>query len=96
LAYEQVGRSPADLPQVCAAAAFFGAAEQFRVAIGGYGRRPLLVQDSGDASPEAIERAARSAEEAYSTAGDAWASPDFRSAVAGTLVRRVVRQVMPP
>jgi CO/xanthine dehydrogenase FAD-binding subunit len=95
LAYEQVGRSPADLPQVCAAAASFGAAEQFRVAIGGYGRHPLLVQDSGDASPEAIERAARSAEEAYSTAGDAWASADFRAAVAGTLVRRVVRQVLP-
>jgi len=95
LAYEQVGRAPADLPQVCAAAASFGGAEQFRAVIGGYGQRPLLVQDSGDASPEAIERAARSAEQAYSTAGDAWASADFRAAVAGTLVRRVVRQVLP-
>jgi len=94
LAYEQVGRSPADLPQVCAAAAFFGAAKEFRVAMGGYGRRPLLVRDSGDASPQAIERAARAAEEAYSTAGDSWASAEFRAAVARTLVRRVVREVL--
>jgi CO/xanthine dehydrogenase FAD-binding subunit len=96
LAYEQVARSPADRPQVCAAAAFFGKAEQLRVAIGGYGRYPLLVEHSGDASPEAIGRAARAAQEAYSTAGDVWASADFRAAVAGTLVRRVVHEVHPP
>ncbi len=95
LAYEQVARSPADRPQVCAAAAFFGNAGQVRVAIGGYGRYPLLVHQTSGEQRGSLERAVQAAQKAYSEAGDAWAGPEFRAAVAGTLVRRVVREVHP-
>ena len=94
LAYEQVARSPADLPQICAAAAFFGKSDELVVALGGYGQHPLLVHHASGEPPRRLETAVQAAQQAYSKAGDAWASAEFRAAVAGTLVGRVVREVV--
>ena len=94
LAYEQVARSPADLPQVCAAAAYFGASDELRVALGGHGRHPLLVHQASGEQAHALEPAVHAAQQAFSKAGDEWAGAEFRAAVAGMLVGRVVREVL--
>ncbi len=87
LAYDQVARSPIDRPIVCAAAA--GDRKRgLRLALGGFGQRPILVPvDPFD--PEAATKAAAAA---YRQAGDAWAEADYRSEVAGVLARRVTAQ----
>jgi len=95
LAYEQVARSPADLPQICAAAAYFGKSDELVVALGGSGQGPLLVHHATGGPPGTLESMVQAAQQAYSKAGDAWASAEFRTAIAGTLVRRVAREVMP-
>jgi len=96
LAYDQVARSPADRPIVCAAVARFGSEDPhtFGVALGGFGARPVLlplataeVDDAG-----VVDQVGRLASEAYAQAGDAWASADYRSEVAGVLVRRLLRE----
>ena len=80
--YAQVARSPVDRPQVCVAAASSGG--ETRVALGGFGDAPLLLQaDSGPSMAEA-------ARAAYADAGDQWASSEFRAAVAAALVERLV------
>ncbi|MEK6589003.1 MAG: FAD binding domain-containing protein [Chloroflexota bacterium] len=94
LAYEQVARSPADRPLVCAAAALFDRAQKVRVALGGFGSRPILVDRGEDGLEGTLERAGNAAQAAYSRAADAWAGAEFRSAVADTLVRRVVSEVL--
>ncbi|HEY4666625.1 MAG TPA: FAD binding domain-containing protein [Anaerolineales bacterium] len=94
LAYEQVARSPADLPQVCAAAAHFDGTDQLGVALGGFGRHPLLVHQASGGQARTLERAVEAARQAFSKASDAWAGAEFRAAVAGTLVGRVVREVV--
>lgn len=81
LAYEQVARSPADRPIVCVAAARVPGEASLRIALGGFGERPILVGD------------AHAAETAYTNAEDAWASAEYRSAVAGILVRRLAAEV---
>ena len=81
LAYEQVARSPADRPIICAAVARVPGASRLRMALGGFGERPIVVGD------------ARAAETAYAKAEDAWASAEYRSAVAGILVRRLAAEV---
>jgi CO/xanthine dehydrogenase FAD-binding subunit len=81
LAYEQVARSPADRPIVCAAVSRGPGRAGLVIAIGGFGERPILVAD------------ARAAEWAYARAEDAWASAEYRSAVAGVLVRRLAAEV---
>jgi CO/xanthine dehydrogenase FAD-binding subunit len=82
LAYEYVARTPADLPIVCAAAAQWPSGRT-RVALGGFGCAPVLALDGPEAG--GAEQAAR---EAYSQAGDQWASAEYRQDVAGTLTRR--------
>lgn len=82
LAFETVGRTPADLPIVCAAAATWPSGRT-RLALGGFGRAPALAFDGN--SPEGAEIAARSA---YAQAGDEWASAEYREAIAGVLTLR--------
>jgi CO/xanthine dehydrogenase FAD-binding subunit len=41
-----------------------------------------------------VETASDAARDAYVGAGDAWASAEYRAAVARTLVGRVVREVL--
>jgi CO/xanthine dehydrogenase FAD-binding subunit len=97
VAYDQVARSPADRPVVCAAAAEIalgGSPNRLGVAVGGFGARPLLLSsaDEDPRSEDAPERIGRLASEAYAQASDAWASSDYRSEIAGVLVRRVIRE----
>jgi len=95
--YDQVARSPADRPIVCAAAAeiaLAGSPRRHGVALGGFGARPLLLssKDEDPGGEDAAERFGKLASEAYARAGDAWASSDYRSEIAGVLVRRVIRE----
>jgi CO/xanthine dehydrogenase FAD-binding subunit len=95
LAYEQVARSPADRPIVCAAVAEVGPdgeETQMRVALGGYGASPVLVPvaDGRSTSEEFVDEIGRLASGVYADAGDAWASAEYRSEVAGILVRRLL------
>ena len=97
LDYVGVARSPADRPLVCAALARLEVGE-WRVVLGGYRDRPIRVeeaegelQQAGELTPEAIAAAGKAAGSAYLTAGDQWASAEYRAAVAETLVSRLAR-----
>ena len=101
LGYEGVARSPADRPLVCAALARLDSGE-WRVVLGGYGDRPIRVEEAEGAlqrgaavTPDAIAVAGKAAGVAYASAGDQWASAEYRAAVAQTLVSRLA-QGMPP
>jgi putative selenate reductase FAD-binding subunit len=87
-AYLQVARSPMDRPVVCAAVCRVGPDEPPRVALGGMGPRPILLPVRND-NPKA---AAQEAAKAYASAGDAWASAEYRSTVAGVLVGRLLER----
>jgi len=82
LAYEDVSRSPADLPIVSSAVAVWPGGRT-RVTLGGYGKLPTLAADGPEMGGE--EFAAR---DAYLQAGDEWASAEYRMDVASTLVKR--------
>ena len=86
LEIETVARTPADQPILCVAVCRWPSGRT-RVALGGYGASPILAMDG----PEAIG-ADQSAKNAYSHAGDAWASAEYRSSVAGDLVRRLIEK----
>jgi CO/xanthine dehydrogenase FAD-binding subunit len=85
LAFETVARSPADRPIVCVAVAHWPSGRT-RLALGGFSKVPALAFDGADAS--GIEAAAR---DAYSQAGDAWATAEYRQEIAGVLARRCLR-----
>lgn len=87
LAYEYVARTPADQPIVCASAAQWPSSRT-RVALGGYGAAPLLALDGPE--PGGAEIAAHNA---YSQAGDEWASADYRQEIAEILTRRCLKQI---
>jgi putative selenate reductase FAD-binding subunit len=80
--YQYVARSPADLPIVAAAVTKWPSGRT-RVALGGFGDQPRMVFDGPD--PEGAEIAAG---DAFSEAGDHWASAEYRSDTAEVLVRR--------
>jgi hypothetical protein len=86
LRFEMVARSPMDRPVVCAAVASWPSGRT-RVALGGYGKAPILAMDG----PEPVG-AAVAAREAYRFAEDEWAGADYRMEVAGKLVGRMVAQ----
>lgn len=93
MAYEAVARSPMDRPLVVAAAirgANGADAPSFRVALGGHGSAPISFTVS---SPDEAAGLAEVAAEAYREAADPWASGEYRSAAAKTLVARVVQEV---
>lgn len=98
LIYEQVARAPADFPLVCAAVVYWKNAEEEKIgiAIGGYGARPLqldqIVKDQGEKKD--IQSSVVAAEAVYRNAGDAWASAEYRSEVAGILVKRLLGEVV--
>jgi CO/xanthine dehydrogenase FAD-binding subunit len=101
LAYEQVARSPADRPIVCAAVAEIepeGGQSQLRVALGGYGARPILVStiEGEPESENAADELGRLASGAFAEAGDVWAGAEYRSEIAGVLVRRLLREGVAP
>jgi CO/xanthine dehydrogenase FAD-binding subunit len=82
LAFEYVARTPADKPIVCAALAQWNSGRT-RLAVGGYGKIPMLAMDGTEA--EGIEAAARNA---FHEASDEWASAEYRMDVAATLAKR--------
>ncbi len=82
LAFESVARTPADKPIVCAALASWPSGRT-RLALGGYGKAPLLAMDGTEA--EGLEEAARNA---FHEATDEWASAEYRMDVAATLAKR--------
>jgi probable selenate reductase FAD-binding subunit len=81
-AYEQVARTPADLP-IVAAALVQWANGRTRLALGGYGKSALLAMDGTEA--DGLEAAAKNT---FHEAADAWASAEYRMDVAATLARR--------
>jgi CO/xanthine dehydrogenase FAD-binding subunit len=82
LAFEYVSRTPADKPIVCAALAGWNSGRT-RLALGGYGKSPMLAMDGTEA--EGLETAARNA---FHEATDEWASAEYRMDVAATLAKR--------
>ncbi len=84
-AYEQIARSPSDLPIVCAALTQWTGGRT-RLALGGWGKFPSLALDGTEA--DGLAEAARSACQA---AADAWASAEYRQDVAVTLAQRCLQ-----
>lgn len=82
LGFEYVSRTPADKPIVCAALAQWNSGRT-RLALGGYGKSPLLALDGTEA--EELEAAARNA---LHEATDEWASAEYRMDVAAVLAKR--------
>lgn len=82
LAIQSVARTPADLPIVFAAVGLWPSGRA-RIALGGFGKAPMLAMDGPE--KEGMEAAARNA---YSNAGDQWASAAYRQDMAELLVRR--------
>lgn len=87
LAYESVSRTPSDQPILCVAVAVWPSGRT-RVALGGFGRAPILAFDGNEAS--GIEIAARSA---CSHSGDQWASAAYRQDIAAILSLRALQQL---
>ncbi|HEX2996656.1 MAG TPA: FAD binding domain-containing protein [Anaerolineales bacterium] len=87
LAFDHVARTPADKPIVCAALAQWNSGRT-RLALGGYGKSPLLAMDGTEA--EGVEAAARNA---FHEAKDEWASAEYRMDVAATLAKRCSERI---
>jgi CO/xanthine dehydrogenase FAD-binding subunit len=87
LAFETVARTPADKPIVCAVLAQWPSGRT-RLALGGWGKSPLLAMDGNE--PGGAEEAARNA---FAEAGDEWASAEYRSEVAKVLVKRCLEKL---
>jgi CO/xanthine dehydrogenase FAD-binding subunit len=82
LAFDYVSRTPADKPIVCTAVAQWNSGRT-RLAVGGYGRAPMLAMDGTEA--EGVETAARNA---FHEAADDYGSAEYRMDVAATLAKR--------
>jgi CO/xanthine dehydrogenase FAD-binding subunit len=90
LAYEQVSRSPADRPIVCAAAGKLSSDDpRWQVALGGFGSAPVLVHQGGYDLEACMQQAAQ----AYEQADDEWATSEYRSEIAPILAARVLGEV---
>ena len=87
LAFEYVARTPADKPTVCVALAQWNSGRT-RLAVGGYGKSPMLAMDGTEA--QGLETAARNA---FHEATDEWASAEYRMDVAATLAARSLDQM---
>ncbi len=87
LAYESVARTPADKPIVCAALAQWPSGRT-RLALGGWGRSPVLAMDGNKSS--GLEAAARNA---FAEAADEWASAEYRIEMAAVLAKRCLEHL---
>lgn len=87
IAYHYAARSPADLPIVATAAVIWPSGRT-RVVLCGYGDQPIMVVDGPE--PDGAELAAK---DAYSEAGDQWASAEYRSETASVLVKRCLSDI---
>jgi CO/xanthine dehydrogenase FAD-binding subunit len=85
--FDYISRTPADKPIACVALAQWPSGRT-RVAVGGYGKSPLLAMDGTES--EGIETAARNA---FHEADDEWGSAEYRMDVAATLARRCMQAI---
>ncbi len=86
-AFETVARTPADKPIVCVALAGWPSGRT-RLALGGYGKAPLLAMDGTES--EGLETAASNA---FHEAVDKWGSAEYRMDVAAKLAKRCAAQL---
>lgn len=86
-AFEYVARTPSDKPIVCIALAGWASGRR-RMAVGGYGKSPLLAMDG--TSSDDITTAAKNA---FHEATDEWGSAQYRMEVAAILARRCVNAI---
>lgn len=89
-AFEQVARTPADKPIVCAGLASWPSGRT-RLALGGFGSAPRLAMDGTEA--EGLETAAR---QAFQEASDEWASSEYRMEIAAQLAKRCLATLSNP
>ena len=87
IAFHFVARTPSDKPIVCVALARWSSGRT-RLALGGYGKAPLLAMDGMETV--SLEAAARNA---FNDAGDSWASAEYRQEVATTLAKRCLATI---
>lgn len=87
VAYEYIARSPADQPIVCAAVARWTSGRT-RLALGGWGKAPILAMDGPDSG--GVEIAGRNA---YGHAEDEWAGAEYRQEMAGVLAARCLQHL---
>ena len=90
LRFTQVARSAADRPLVCVAVAAARAEPEVRVALGGFGAYPQLLSSDETSDAQEVAELARAT---YADAGDPWASAEYRSSAAATLVARLLTEV---
>jgi putative selenate reductase FAD-binding subunit len=83
LSYEYVARTPADLPIVALALAKWPSGRT-RLAVGGWGAAPILALDGRDSSG-----LAEGLSNALSSAGDQWASVEYRHEAGKALLARL-------
>jgi CO/xanthine dehydrogenase FAD-binding subunit len=86
LRFAMVARSPMDRPIVCAAVAQWPSGRT-RVALGGFGKTPVLAMDGPEPGGAVV-----AAREAFRFAEDEWSSAAYRMEVAGKLVQRLVAE----
>jgi len=87
LAFEYVSKTPSDKPLVCSAVAQWNSGRT-RLALGGYGKSPMLAMDGTEA--DGVDVAARNA---YHEAKDEYASAEYRIDVAATLAKRCLERL---
>lgn len=87
LAFDYVSRTSADKPIVCAAVAQWNSGRT-RLALGGYGKNPMLAMDGTES--EGVEAAARNA---FHEAADEYASAEYRMDIAATLAKRCLENL---
>lgn len=89
LAFDTIGRTPGDLPVICAAVAKWPSGRT-RVTLGGFGAAPILALDAPE--PGGAEAAVR---DALSRAADSWASAEYRQEAGARLALRLMGQLQP-
>ena len=87
IAFEYVSKTPSDKPLVCAAVAQWNSGRT-RLALGGYGKSPMLAMDGTES-----EGIATAAQNAFHEATDEWASAEYRMDVASTLAKRCMESL---
>jgi CO/xanthine dehydrogenase FAD-binding subunit len=63
------------------------------MAVGGYGKSPMLAMDGASSSDDLLRSAQAAAKNAFHEAADEWASAEYRMDVAATLAKRCVESL---
>ena len=87
LAFEYVSRTPSDKPIVCAALVQWNSGRT-RLALGGYGKNPMLAMDGTEA-----QGGEAAASNAFHEAADEYASAEYRMDIAATLAKRCLSRL---